>query len=46
MPGEPIAVLYTNRPHAVESATAAYLAALEITATAPTAQELIYTVVR
>ena len=44
--GQPIAVLYTNRPQAVESATAAYLAALTISADAPAAQELIYTVVR
>ena len=44
--GEPIAVLYTNRAHAVEGATAAYLAALTFADTAPAAQELIYTVVR
>ena len=44
--GQPIAVLYTNRPQAVESATAAYLAALTVSADAPAAQELIYTVVR
>ena len=44
--GEPIAILYTNRADAVESATAAYLDALTFSATAPEAQELIYTVVR
>ena len=44
--GEPIALLYTNRAEAVESATAAYLDALTISATAPEAQELIYTIVR
>ena len=44
--GEPIAVLYTNRAHAVEGATAAYLDAITFSATAPAAQELIYTVVR
>jgi len=44
--GEPIATLYTNRPEAVEGATAAYLAALTVADTAPAAQELIYTVVR
>ena len=44
--GEPIALLYTNRAEAVESATAAYLDAITISATAPEAQELIYTIVR
>ena len=44
--GEPIAILYTNRAHAVEGATAAYLEALSFSDTAPAAQELIYTVVR
>ena len=44
--GEPIAVLYTNRAHAVEGATAAYLDAITIAAEAPAQQELIYTVVR
>ena len=44
--GEPIATLYTNRPGAVEGATAAYLAAVTVEDTAPAAQELIYTVVR
>ncbi|MBR2319163.1 MAG: thymidine phosphorylase [Clostridia bacterium] len=44
--GEPIAVLYTNRAGAVEGAKAAYLDAVTISAAAPAAQELIYTVVR
>ena len=44
--GEPIALLYTNRAAAVEGATAAYLDAVTISADAPAAQELIYTVVR
>ena len=44
--GEPIAILYTNRAHAVEGATAAYLDAVTIAADKPAAQELIYTVVR
>ena len=46
MAGEPIATLYTHRPDAVESATAAYLAAVAIGDTAPAAQELIYSVIR
>ena len=44
--GEPIALLYTNRPEAVAAATAAYLDAVTISDTAPAAQELIYTIVR
>ena len=44
--GEPIALLYTNCAAAVEGATAAYLDAVTISADAPAAQELIYTVVR
>ncbi|MBQ8683751.1 MAG: thymidine phosphorylase [Clostridia bacterium] len=44
--GEPIATLYTNRPAAVEGATAAYLEAVTVEDTAPAAQELIYAVVR
>ncbi len=44
--GEPIALMYTNRSQAVESATAAYQAAVTIGATAPAEQELIYSVIR
>lgn len=44
--GEPIAVLYTNRPEAVEGAKAAYLDAVTISPDKPAEQELIYTVVR
>ena len=44
--GEPIAVLYTNRADAVESAKAAYLDAVTVAPDAPAEQELIYTVVR
>ena len=44
--GDPVAVIYTNRPAAVDSASAAYLAALTVSDTAPEKQELIYSVVR
>ncbi len=44
--GEPIALLYTNRPDAVPGATKAYLAAVTVDATAPARQQLIYSVVR
>ncbi len=44
--GEPMAILYTGRPQAVEGAIAAYQAAVTLSDTAPVQQELIYTVVR
>jgi len=44
--GDPIALLYTNRPDAVASATKAYLAAVTVGDTPPEEQELIYSVVR
>ena len=44
--GEPIATLYTNRPDAVAGATAAYLAAVTVSDTAPAEGELIYSVIR
>ena len=44
--GEPIALLYTNRPQAVETATNAYLAAVTVGDAALAEQALIYSVVR
>ncbi len=44
--GEPIAILYTNRPAAVDSAAQAYLAAVTVADTPPAQQQLIYSVVR
>ena len=44
--GEPLAILYTNRPQAVEGATAAYRRAVTIGAVAPLAEDLIYSIVR
>lgn len=44
--GEPVAILYTNRPQAVDGATKAYLAAVTVDATAPADRQLIYSVVR
>ena len=44
--GDPIATIYTNRPGAVDHASAAYVAALTVSDTAPAPQELIYSIVR
>ena len=44
--GEPIAVLYTHRPQAVETVRQAYLAAVTVGEIPPETQPLLYTVIR
>lgn len=44
--GQPIAVLYTNRPEQVEGAAAAYLRAVTVGQTPPASKPLLYTTVR